>query len=37
MDEIVRVVPPWQSVTTPALGVSPLQANLQAHAVAGTT
>lgn len=34
MDKIVLVVPPWQSVTTPALGVSLLQANLQAHGVA---
>jgi magnesium-protoporphyrin IX monomethyl ester (oxidative) cyclase len=34
MDKIVLVVPPWQSVTTPALGVSLLQSNLHAHAVA---
>jgi ribosomal peptide maturation radical SAM protein 1 len=34
MGTIVLVVPPWQSVTTPALGVSLLQANLQVHAVA---
>jgi magnesium-protoporphyrin IX monomethyl ester (oxidative) cyclase len=32
MEKIVLVVPPWQSVTTPALGVSLLQANLHAHA-----
>ena len=34
MEKIVLVVPPWQSVATPALGVSLLQANLQAHTVA---
>ena len=34
MDKIVLVVPPWQLVTIPALGVSLLQANLHEHAVA---
>lgn len=34
MEKIVLVVPPWQSVTSPALGVSLLQANLHAHEIA---